>query len=37
MIRVVIDTNVVVSANLNVESLPATVLDLAASKKIVDE
>jgi putative PIN family toxin of toxin-antitoxin system len=35
MIRVVIDTNVVVSANLRDESLPAAILDLAANKKIL--
>ncbi len=35
MIRVVIDTNVVVSANLSDEGLPASVLDLAANKKIL--
>ncbi len=35
MIRVVIDTNVVVSANLIDEGLPASILDLAANKKIL--
>ena len=35
MIRVVIDTNVVVSANLNDAGLPASILDLAAHKKIL--
>jgi putative PIN family toxin of toxin-antitoxin system len=35
MIRVVIDTNVVVSANLNDEGLPAAILDLAANKRIL--
>ena len=35
MIRAVIDTNVVVSANLNDEGLPAAILDLAANKKIL--
>jgi|SRR5580700_7288514 putative PIN family toxin of toxin-antitoxin system len=35
MIRVVIDTNVVVSANLKDEGLPAAILDLAAHKKIL--
>jgi uncharacterized protein len=35
MIRVVIDTNVVVSANLSDEGLPASILDLAANKKIL--
>lgn len=35
MIRVVIDTNVVVSANLRDEGLPAAILDLAANKKIL--
>jgi putative PIN family toxin of toxin-antitoxin system len=34
MIRVVIDTNVVVSANLKDEGLPAAILDLAANKTI---
>src|ERR1017187_3263895 len=34
MIRVVIDTNVVVSANLRDEGLPAAILDLAAGKRI---
>ena len=34
MIRVVIDTNVVVSANLSDEGLPAAILDLAANRKI---
>jgi putative PIN family toxin of toxin-antitoxin system len=34
MIRVVIDTNVVVSAHLNDEGLPAAILDLAASRRI---
>jgi putative PIN family toxin of toxin-antitoxin system len=34
MIRVVIDTNVVVSANLSDEGLPAAILDLAANKRI---
>ncbi len=34
MIRVVIDTNVVVSANLNDEGLPAAILDLAAGRRI---
>jgi putative PIN family toxin of toxin-antitoxin system len=33
--KVVIDTNVVVSANLSDEGLPAAVLDLAASKTIL--
>jgi uncharacterized protein len=35
MIRVVIDTNVVVSANLKDEGLPAAILDLAASRTIL--
>jgi uncharacterized protein len=35
MIRVVIDTNVVVSANLRDEGLPAAILDLAANKRIL--
>ena len=35
MIRVVIDTNVVVSANLRDEGLPAAILDLAANKTIL--
>ena len=35
MIRVVIDANVVVSANLRDEGLPAAILDLAAHKKIL--
>jgi putative PIN family toxin of toxin-antitoxin system len=35
MMRTVIDTNVVVSANLNDEGLPAAILDLAANKKIL--
>jgi predicted nucleic acid-binding protein len=35
MIRVVIDTNVVVSANLRDEGFPAAILDLAANKKIL--
>jgi uncharacterized protein len=35
MIRAVIDTNVVVSASLNDEGLPAAILDLAANKKIL--
>jgi putative PIN family toxin of toxin-antitoxin system len=35
MIRVVIDTNVVVSANLVDEGLPAAILDLAANKRIL--
>jgi putative PIN family toxin of toxin-antitoxin system len=35
MIRVVIDTNVVVSANLKDEGLPAAILDLAANKTIL--
>jgi putative PIN family toxin of toxin-antitoxin system len=35
MIRVVIDTNVVVSANLRDEGLPAAILDLAAHRKIL--
>jgi putative PIN family toxin of toxin-antitoxin system len=35
MIRVVIDTNVVVSANLVDEGLPASILDLAANQKIL--
>ena len=34
MIRVVVDTNVVVSANLVDEGLPAAILDLAAHRKI---
>ena len=34
MIRVVIDTNVVVSANLSDKGLSAAILDLAANKKI---
>jgi putative PIN family toxin of toxin-antitoxin system len=33
--KVVIDTNVVVSANLSDEGLPAAILDLAASKTIL--
>src|SRR5947207_12692017 len=35
MIRVVIDTNIVVSANISDEGLPASILDLAAQKKIL--
>jgi putative PIN family toxin of toxin-antitoxin system len=35
MIRVVVDTNVVVSANLVDEGLPASILDLAAKGKIL--
>jgi putative PIN family toxin of toxin-antitoxin system len=35
MIRVVIDTNVVVSANLTDEGLPAAIMDLAAGKNIL--
>jgi putative PIN family toxin of toxin-antitoxin system len=35
MIRVVVDTNVVVSANLVDEGLPAAILDLAANKRIL--
>jgi putative PIN family toxin of toxin-antitoxin system len=35
MTRVVIDTNVVVSANLRDEGLPAAILDLAANRRIV--
>jgi hypothetical protein len=35
MIRVVIDTNLVVSANLNDDGLPAAILDLAAKKIIL--
>jgi putative PIN family toxin of toxin-antitoxin system len=35
MIRVVVDTNVVVSANLVDEGLPASILDLAANQKIL--
>jgi putative PIN family toxin of toxin-antitoxin system len=35
MIRVAIDTNVMVSANLRDEGLPAAILDLAANKKIL--
>jgi putative PIN family toxin of toxin-antitoxin system len=35
MIRVVVDTNVVVSANLRDEGLPAAILDLAANKRIL--
>jgi uncharacterized protein len=35
MIRVVIDTNVVVSASLRDEGLPAAILDLAANKTIL--
>lgn len=35
MIRVVVDTNVVVSANLLDEGLPASILDLAARKKVI--
>jgi len=35
MIRVVIDTNIVVSANISDEGLPASILDLAARKKIL--
>jgi putative PIN family toxin of toxin-antitoxin system len=35
MIRVVIDTNVVVSASLRDEGLPAAILDLAANKRIL--
>ena len=35
MIRVVIDTNVVVSANLSEEGIPASILDLAANRKIL--
>ena len=34
MIRVVIDTNVIVSGVLVDEGLPASILDLAANKKI---
>ena len=35
MIRAVIDTNVVVSANLSDDGLPAAIMDLAASKQIL--
>ena len=35
MIRVVVDTNVVVSGSLLDEGLPASILDLAAAKKIL--
>lgn len=35
MIRAVIDTNVVVSANLKDEGLPAAILDLAANRTIL--
>lgn len=35
MIRVVIDTNVVVSANISDEGLPGSILDLAANTKIL--
>ena len=35
MIRVVLDTNVVVSGSLIEDSLPASILDLAAAKKIL--
>lgn len=35
MIRVVIDTNVVVSANLNDDGLPAALMDLAVGKHIL--
>jgi len=35
MIRVVVDTNVVVSANLVDAGLPASILDLAANQKIL--
>src|SRR5260221_1257136 len=35
MIRVVVDTNVVVSGNLVDEGLPASILDLAAHRKIL--
>jgi putative PIN family toxin of toxin-antitoxin system len=35
MIRVVIDTNVVVSASLEDEGLPAAIMDLAANKRIL--
>ena len=35
MIRVVLDTNVVVSAALNDEGLPAAILDLATNRKVV--
>ena len=35
MIRVVIDTNVVVSANLTDEGLPAAIMDLAANGNIL--
>lgn len=35
MIRVVVDTNVVVSANLNDHGFPAAVMDLAANKIIL--
>jgi len=34
MIRVVIDTNIVVSANLQDQGLPAAVLDLAIARKV---
>ena len=34
MIRVVVDTNVVVSANLSAEGFPALILELAANRKI---
>ncbi len=36
MIRVVIDTNVIVSANLVGEGAPAAILDLAAKPKDFD-
>lgn len=35
MLRAVIDTHVVVSANLNDEGLPTAILDLAANKKFL--
>jgi putative PIN family toxin of toxin-antitoxin system len=35
MIRVVIDTNAVVSANLKDDGLPAAILDFAANKRIL--
>ncbi len=35
MIRAVIDTNVVVSANLTDDGLPAAIMDLAASRNIL--
>jgi predicted nucleic acid-binding protein len=35
MIRVAIDTNVAVSANLVDEGLPAAILDLAANRRIL--